>query len=235
MRVGIIQSAYMPWRGYFDFINSVDLFVIYDDVLYSRGSWRNRNQIKTSNGLKWLTVPVQSDAHHFAIDQIRIASPLKPWQPEHERQLVQFLGKAPYFADAFSLWQEALEHSNGFLSQLNQSIIVSVCQYLCIQTKILQSRDFNLHGAKTERLIELLTKLNATCYVSGPAARGYLDESMFLQKGIRLEYKSYDYKPYPQLWGEFQGAVSILDLIANCGHEAKNYLQSATPNVVAVV
>lgn len=234
MKVGVIQSAYMPWRGYFDFINSVDLFVIYDDVLYSRGSWRNRNQIKTPNGLKWLTVPVQSDAHHYPIDQIRIGSPIKPWVPEHERQLIEHLGSAPYFADAFSLWQHALKHSNGFLSQLNQNLIADVCQYLCIQTRIVQSRDYGLHGAKTERLIELLTKLGATCYVSGPAARGYLEESMFMEKGIRLEYKSYDYKPYPQLWGEFQGAVSILDLIANCGPEAKSYLYSATPNIVAV-
>lgn len=231
MRVGIIQSAYIPWRGYFDFIDSVDIFVIYDDVSYSKGSWRNRNQIKTPAGKKWLTIPVQAGSHHLSIDEVRIGIPQQPWQPEHRRVLKEFLGEAPYFSEAFSLWQETIDYGDEFLSELNQKFIHIICNYLDIKTKIIRSSDISTHGAKTERLIHLLNKLGATCYISGPAAKDYLNEDMFREHKIRLEYKSYDYRPYPQLYGPFDGAVSILDLIANCGRNSKDFLSSLTPNI----
>lgn len=234
MRVGIIQSAYIPWRGYFDFIDNVDLFVIYDDVLYSKGSWRNRNQIKTNNGLKWLTVPVQAGSHHLLIDEVRIGESHISWQLEHQRLLKEFLGDSPYYTDAISLWQQTIDLSEESLSRLNQHFIQLTCTYLGIKTKIIRSSEYSLSGAKTERLIDLLNQLDASCYVSGPAAQDYLDENMFRKHKIRLEYKSYNYEPYPQLWGEFQGTVSVLDLIANCGPNAANFLNSLTPNIVAV-
>lgn len=89
-------------------------------------------------------------------------------------------------------------------------------------------------GTKTDRLIDLSKKLNATTYLSGPSADAYLDKEAFRRNGIRLEYKSYDYEPYPQLWGPFEGAVTVLDLIANCGPAAKNHIRSRTPDKVVI-
>lgn len=230
MRVGIIQSCYMPWRGYFDFIDSVDLFVIYDDVEFSKGSWRNRNQIKTPNGLKWITVPVQSGAGSLPIDRVLIGQANKPWQDEHRRLIKESLGVAPYFKDAADIWEEGIAAGDKGISQLNIRLIKSVCSYLGITTPLVLSGDYVVTGAKTERLINLIKKVGGTVYLSGPIAKGYLDEKLFRENDIDLEYKTYDYPAYPQLWGDFIGTVTVLDLIANCGPDARKYLKSLKPN-----
>jgi len=232
-RVGIIQSCYIPWRGYFDFIDSVDLFVIYDDVQYSKGSWRNRNQLKTKTGLKWITVPVKFELG-LLIDQVLIGSTRPPWQDIHRRLLKEWLGEAPFFKDAIEIWEQGTAAGDHFISQLNVRLTMLICAYLQITTPLVMSSDYAVTGAKTERLINLLKKAGATVYLSGPTAKGYLDENLFPENGICLEYKTYDYSPYPQLWGEFVGTVTVLDLIANTGPEAKCFLKSQTPNRVAV-
>jgi hypothetical protein len=232
-RVGIIQSSYIPWRGYFDFINSVDLFIIYDDVQYSTGSWRNRNQLKIQTGLKWLTVPVKIKLG-LQIDQVQIGHSTKPWQDTHRRLLKDSLGCAPDFKAALEILEEGISHRDSTISELNVRLIKLICSYLQITTPIVMSRDFDVSGTKTDRLIKLLKKVGATVYLSGPSARGYLDENLFRENGIRLEYKTYDYESYPQLWGEFIGTVSVLDLIANTGRAAGELLRSKTPNTIAV-
>jgi hypothetical protein len=234
MRVGVIQSCYVPWRGYFDFIDSVDVFVIYDDVQYSSGSWRNRNQVKTSNGLRWLTVPV---TYRFGdpIDTVTIVQKSGVrWQELHRRLLHQALGPAPFFADAIGIWEAATTPDDSTLTPLNLRLIQGLCRYLDIDTRIVLSREYRTFGSKTARLISLLSQIGATTYLSGPSARGYLEEDLFRANGINLEYKSYDYRPYPQLWGEFVGTVTVLDLIANCGPKSRDFLKSRTPNEAAV-
>jgi hypothetical protein len=232
-RVGVIQSNYIPWRGYFDFIDSVDLFVIYDDVQYSTGSWRNRNQLKTQTGLKWLTVPVKTNLG-LAIDEVLIGRTNKPWQDAHRQQLKESLGCAPFFRDAITIWEEGIAASDLTISELNIRLIKLICAYLKITTPIVMSRDYSVIGTKTERLINLLKKLGATAYLSGSIAQNYLDENLFREHGISLEYKTYDYVPYPQLWGEFVGTVSVLDLIANTGQDARQFLRSQSPDAIAI-
>lgn len=232
-RVGIIQSSYIPWRGYFDFIDSVDLFVIYDDIQYSTGSWRNRNRIKSKEGLKWLTVPVKTKLG-LAIDRVPIDYTNKVWQNTHRHLLKEFLGTAPFFTDAMQIFQEGIDAGELTISQLNIRLIKLICSYLNITTPIVMSRDYAVSGKKTERLINLLKMVEATVYLSGPTAQEYLNEDLFRKNNIRLEYKTYDYDPYPQLWGEFAGAVSVLDLIANTGQEAKYFLKSKTSNIIRV-
>lgn len=232
-RVGAIQSNYLPWRGYFDFIASVDLFVIYDDVQYSKNGWRNRNLIKTKRGLKWITVPVKASIT-LTVDQIMIATGNKSWQDYHRHLLKDGLEDAPFFKDAMAIWDEAIASHDIYLSRLNVRLIRSVCSYLGIRTPIVMSRDYELAGTKTDRLIQLLKKVGAMVYLSGPAARDYLNENEFRRNGIGLEYKTYDYAPYPQLWGDFVGSVTILDLIANLGPESRGWMKSLTPNQVCV-
>lgn len=233
-RVGVIQSCYIPWRGYFDFINSVDLFIVYDDVQFSTGSWRNRNKVKTPRGLQWMTVPVRLKLG-LAIDEVRIGHTKIPWRDAHRRLLHEALGPAPFFSDAIRIWEDGVSGDFGSISELNVRLMRLVCDYLRISTSIMFSRDFKLKGTKTERLIELLQKAGASVYLSGPTAKNYLNESRFRQLGIGLEYKIYDYDPYPQLWGSFEGAVTVLDLIANVGTDARRFLNSRSPNQIAVV
>tara|TARA_R110002072_G_scaffold302603_1_gene486629 strand:- start:83887 stop:84603 length:717 start_codon:yes stop_codon:yes gene_type:complete len=236
MRVGIIQSCYAPWRGYFDFIASVDLFLVLDDVAYSKGSWRNRNQIKTPRGLQWITVPVSvssSEGSFPDIDEVRIADGPKLWRNTHRALLKESLGEAPRFQDAIDIWEAGCSDTSGRLSPLNVKLIRGICDYLGITTPIVNARDYPVTGSGTNRVIALLKRAGATCYLSGPAARDYLDEEQFSENSIRLEYKTYDYDPYPQLWGDFVGNVSVLDLIANLGPRASDHIRSKTPDIIA--
>ena len=225
----------MPWRGYFDFISSVDLFVVFDDVQYPVGrSWRNRNQLKTKNGLKWITVPVRSKSEKLPIDHVLIANTDKPWQTKHRQLLQEALQPAPFADETLQLWEESIAAGDVKISELNIRLMTSICRYFGITTPLVSARQYKAAGTKTERLLSLIEATGATSYLSGPSARGYIDESMFRKRNIRLEYKTYDYGPYPQLWGPFEGNVSVIDLIANCGAKGRDLIRTRTPNEVAV-
>ena len=233
MRVGVIQSNYLPWRGYFDFIDAVDLFVIHDDLQYTKGDWRNRNRIKTPHGTRWITVPV----HHERTSQLICETAIdhsRDWRREHRQMIEANLAAAPFLVDVVGLLQPVWDARHATISQLNVAMLSAVCGYLGIRTPMRMSSEFALRAARTERLIELLTKVGATTYVSGPSARAYLDERKFRDVGIRLEYKAYDYTPYRQCWGPFEGAVSIVDTIANCGSDARRLMKSAAATGVMV-
>lgn len=233
MRVGVIQSSYIPWRGYFDFIASVDTFVFHDDIQYTKGDWRNRNRIKTGKGVEWLTVPV----HYRESSQLICETYIDvstPWQKKHVRKVQDSYRDAPYVKDAVEILGCCSADQSRTISVLNIELIKRICEYLSITTPMILSMNLSLSGSKTERLIDLLKKLGATTYLSGPSADGYLDREAFRKNTIGLEFKSYDYDSYPQLWGGFEGAVSVLDLIANCGPDARNHIRSRTADSVVV-
>jgi hypothetical protein len=233
LRVGAIQSAYIPWRGYFDFIASVDLFVVYDDVQFSKNSWRNRNQLKTARGLEWITIPVHGSTG-LAIDQVEIADP--SFVGRHRGQIRASLSSAPYFQQAMELWERSIGHrveaGERNLSRINYSFIKDACGVLGVSTPLVSAREFQLTGRRNERLLDLMRKTGATTYLSGPAAGEYLDHGAFAQAGVRIEYKSYEYEPYPQRNGAFEGAVSILDLIANTGEQAPRLVRGRVGGLI---
>lgn len=229
MRVGVIQSCFIPWRGYFDFIDSVDLFVFHDDIQYTKGDWRNRNLIKTPHGLQWITVPVIYRTTSQLICQTLIDRS-RNWQKRHFNLWEAYYRNAPFLDTVLKLLEPLKDDSLKTISELNIRLIRSLCDYLEIKTPFAMSQEFNLTGSKTDRLIQLLKKVKATVYLSGPSAEAYLEKDKFVKAGIGLEYKTYDYAPYPQLWGAFEGTVSVLDLIANCGHQSKSFIKSKTPN-----
>jgi len=233
MRVGVIQSCFIPWRGYFDFIRSVDLFVVYDDVQYSKNGWRNRNRIKTPQGTRWITVPVR----HHSLSQLICETEIDEkhdWRATHTRLWEENYGGAPYYQDVLAILGRLGLRTEDTISGLNIALIKTILAYMEIDTQLMLSSELNLGGKKTNRLIELLTRVEANIYLSGPSADAYLDKDAFRHAGIGLEYKSYDYEPYPQLWGEFDGAVTVLDLIANCGPTSRDLIRSKTPSKVVV-
>jgi hypothetical protein len=225
-RVAIVQSNYVPWRGYFDLIAFVDEFIIYDDVQYTKNDWRNRNRIKTSQGLRWMTVPVQVKGR---FDQ-KIRDTLidgTQWASKHWRTLEFNYRAARHFSEiADWLAPIYLEERHTHLSLLNRRLLEAICGYLGIVTRLTNSWDYELVDGKTERLANLCHQAAATEYVSGPSARSYVDERVFHGLGIRLTWFDYDgYRDYTQLWGAFEPAVSILDLLFNVGAEAPDYLR----------
>jgi len=231
MKVGVIQSCFIPWRGYFDFIRSVNLFVFYDDVQYSKNGWRNRNRIKTPDGSRWITVPVRRRSLSQRICDTEIDES-SDWRSDHFRLWSENYSMAPHFNDVLALLGDLGRETATTISELNISLTKAIAGYLGIETQFMLSSELHLTGTKTDRLIDLLIQVGTTTYLSGPSADSYLDKDAFHRSGIGLMYKSYDYAPYPQQWGKFEGAVSILDLIANCGHGAKNHIRSQTPDVI---
>jgi hypothetical protein len=225
-KVAIVQSNYIPWKGYFDLIAAVDEFILYDDMQFTRRDWRNRNKIKTPQGLQWLTVPVRVKGKYYqAIRETEISG--SDWANDHWKSLVQNYSRAPHFRSVAEIFEPLYcECRHTHLSSLNREFIESVCQYLGITTKISNSWDYTLIDGRTERLADLCAQAGGTKYFSGPAAREYIDEDVFVDRGIQLCWFDYDgYPEYPQLWGAFNHGVSILDLLFNCGKESRLYMK----------
>jgi len=225
-KVAIVQSNYIPWKGYFDMIASVDEFILYDDMQFTRRDWRNRNLIKTPTGLQWLTIPVKvKGKFEQKIRETEIEG--HDWAKTHWQSLVHNYGKAKHFREISSRLEPLyLSQERTMLSEVNRAFIEWGCSFLGIRTKLSNSSNFRLTEGKTERLVDLCIQAGATEYVSGPAAQDYVDSSLFEQRNIKLTWFDYSgYPEYPQLWGEFQHGVSILDLLFNCGQDSPQYMK----------
>ncbi len=223
-RVAILQSSYIPWKGYFDIIHQVDRFVFYDDVQFTPRDWRTRNRIKTQNGLLWLTIPAGQSRSRL-IHEVMLED--KTWGKKHWDTLRHTYAKAPFF----STYKPFLEHVYmerrwDSLSEVNQFMTrVIALDYLGVKTEFEDSRQYGAEGHKLDRLVDLACKAGATTYLSGPSARDYIDPSRFVDAGIDLVYVSYEgYPEYPQLYPPFDHAVSILDLLFMTGPDAPNYI-----------
>jgi hypothetical protein len=217
MTVVILQSNYVPWKGYFDLIHDADKFVFYDCVQYTKNDWRNRNVIYTRNGKQWLTIPVSASAVKGSIDEVSLDD--DSWQELHFRTLLYGYKRAPFFEQLLELMEDYLQRKKWkSLSQLNQYLIPTISKKLGCTTEFIDSRELSPDGDRLERLIDILTKLGATRYISGKAASSYImgHEHLFQENGIELVYKEYpNYMPYRQLAMPFENGVSILDLVAN--------------------
>lgn len=223
-KVAILQSNYIPWKGYFDIIHDVDLFIFYDDVQYTKNDWRNRNKIKTSSGLQWLTIPIGSH-NDKKIYEIEINN--NQWGKKHYHSLQANYSKAPFFKKYIDFLQYIyLEREWSSLSELNQFLIKTIAtEYLKINTEFQDSRNYKINGNKLDRLIMLLEKTKADYYLSGPSAKDYIDENLFHNKNIKLIYKEYpEYPQYSQLHPPYNHYVSIFDLLFNTGDEAASYI-----------
>ena len=226
-RVAIVQSSYIPWKGYFDLIRSVDEFVLYDDAQFTRRDWRNRNRIKTPHGLMWLTVPVRSKGnYHAATSSIEVSD--HDWPSKHWRSLVYNYGRAPHFrAVAAPLEELFLGCREERLSMVNHRFLSGLCGVLGVTTRLSWASAYRLAEGRTERLVEICRQAGATEYLTGPSAAAYLQEDQFRQAGIEVKYADYSaYPVYPQLHGPFEHQVSVIDLLMNVGPDAPRYLLS---------
>lgn len=228
-KIAILQSNYIPWKGYFDIINCVDEFILYDDVQYTVDDWRNRNKIKTKQGVQWMTIPVSKKGHlskkisEVKVDDVR-------WARKHWMSLANAYAKSDYFKDYAELFETMYLHKASkleYLSEVNFLFITEINRILGISTKIRWSSEFEPGGGNTERLINICKETGAGAYLTGPAARNYLDEELFRREEIDVQWMDYsDYPVYKQLHGAFEHGVTILDLIFNTGNEAVRYMKS---------
>lgn len=231
--VVVMQSNYLPWKGYFDLVHDADLFIFYDDLQYTKNDWRNRNRIKAVRGAEWLTVPVGADCNRLICE---VAIKDTAWQAKHWKILLHNYGTCPHFA-RYRPWLEDhfLGKSWSSLSDMNQVLVQLISsECLGITTEFQDSRQYSLSGQKQDRLLDLLIKAGAERYISGPAAKSYIDPMRFSAAGIQVVWKDYSgYPEYPQRYPPFDHAVSILDLLFNVGPDAAAFIWGWRRNACA--
>jgi hypothetical protein len=226
-KIVITQSNYIPWKGYFDSIAISDEFVIYDDMQYTKRDWRNRNIIKTNNGLKWLTIPVEVKGKFFQkIKDTKISD--KNWNINHLSTLKHNYKNSNKFNEVKDFIEDLyFNATQNYLTEINVHFLTELSKYLKIKQNFKFSSEFNLSEDRNQRLVDICLKLNGNQYFSGPAARNYMNESLFEKSGIEVIYFDYSgYKEYEQLYPPFEHGVSILDLIFNTGEDAYKYLKN---------
>jgi len=212
-KIAILQSNYIPWKGYFDLINMVDEFILFDEVQYTKNDWRNRNIIKTQQGLKWLTIPVRQESLGQLIKVTKVSD--RRWGKKHWGSIVANYGKAKFFKEYKDVFEELYLKSNeNYLSIINYNFITVVNDILGIQTKIRWSSEFELIDGQTEKLIQICKDCNASEYLSGPVAKGYFDDDVAKEANIKVSWMDYSgYPEYDQRFSPFEHGVTILDLI----------------------
>jgi len=223
----ILQPSYIPWRGYFDQIRRADLFIFYDDVQYDKHGWRNRNQIKTVAGKHWLTIPVHTAGatHGVTIKEVRIDWS-KPWPSQHLKSLTAAYARAPYFKQYLPLLESFYDRRDECISEFTIATTVALARELGIRdTRFVRSSELEgIGGIRTSRLIEILRRVGADHYITGPSARDYIAADEFATAGIDLEYMKYEYPEYPQLYPPYDPQVSVLDLLFMTGPQALDYI-----------
>ena len=230
MKVGVWQSNYLPWKGYFDYINDVDIFCFYDEVQYTKNDWRNGNRLLNNNGLFWLTIPIGTKYTKGKISEVEIENKLI--LNKHFKTIEQCYSKSPFKNEILNLLSpHYLENPPNTLSELNQSLLKTISHYIGIKTEFVNSKNYKLEDTRLDRLIKLNTQLDATSYLSGLNAKNYISETeelLFENKGIKVEWKYYGpYLKYDRIGKLFDDQVSIIDLLMNIPqNEILKYIKS---------
>jgi hypothetical protein len=229
-RVAIVQSCYIPWKGYFDLIRAADEFILLDDVQFTRRDWRSRNRIKTNHGTAWLTVPVHSKGRYLQpIREVTVSD--AEWGARHWQTLRAQYARCPYFADYAPLLEPLYrEPVSDHLSLINHSLLTAICGALGITTPITWSTDYHPREGRNERLIDLCRATGAGEYLSGPAAADYLDLDAFARADITVRFADYSgYPEYAQPSPPFDHFVTALDLLFCTGPHARDYMKDVVP------
>jgi len=222
----ILQPGYVPWLGFFDQMRRADIFVYYDDVQYDKHGWRNRNRVKSPSGPHWLTVPVR----HHGLGQPRILDieidQRTPWARKHVGTLRQFYGKAPAFRQYMPELEQALMQPWQRLVDLDLALVAMMAGWLRIAPAIYRSSELQIEGDQSERLLRHCQHFSARRYLSGSAARDYLDVKRFEAAGVEVVWQDYQHPVYPQQYGAFEPYLSAIDLLFNCGDHSRAVLEA---------
>jgi len=222
MIVGIHQPNYIPWYGFFHKMLSSDVFVILDDVLCSNKEER-RNVIKGSNGMISLAIPIINKK--AKINEIVMNNQLN-WKHRHIFTLQGCYQKTKYWEDLSPSFIDIYQHSGTKLVDLNLAFIEFIREYLDIRTPIIRSSEMSgVYGEKNTKLISICKSLGAHIYLSGLGAKSYMNEEDFRENNIKVVYQHFNHPVYPQRWGSFINNLSIVDLLFNCGPNAKEYVE----------
>ncbi|MDQ6929829.1 MAG: WbqC family protein [Candidatus Eremiobacteraeota bacterium] len=223
--VAVLQPSYLPWLGYLDQIAKSDVFVFYDDVQYDKNGWRNRNRIRTGgpDGWSWLTVPVTATSHFPPICEVRVDE-RAPWQRKHLKTLRAEYSRAPHLDLLDRHFGRLLDTLESSLANVAIESVRAMMAALAIDTTLYRSSELDVPGDRNTRLLGICKHFRATTYLSGEAARGYLDVPMFEREGIAVEFQSYHHPVYPQTREPFISHLSAIDALLNAGSATRAFL-----------
>lgn len=224
MTIAVLQPGYLPWLGFFDQMRRADTFVVYDDVQYDKHGWRNRNRIKTASGVQWLTVPVRHAGQGWPpVSEVRIDAQ-QAWARKHVHTLRQSYARAPFAAALLPQLEDILLRGWERLVDLDMAVSAWMAEALGVSTPVVRVSALSVPGEKSRRLLDICRHLGATRYLSGDAARDYLDVAMFAREGVDVVWQQYDHPVYPQQHGAFVSHLSAVDLLFNCGPDSGTIL-----------
>jgi hypothetical protein len=217
MIISVHQPHYLPWIGYFDKIKHSDCFVFLDNVQYKKREFQNRNKIRTGTGWIWLTVPViTKDNFLQKISDVKINNETD-WAREHWKSFEHNYAKAPFFDQ----WRERFGSLHALswdkLIDINITIIKIVLEAYGITTPIVMESSLSITTTSTQRIVGICKNLGGDTYLSGSGGKDYMDESLFTDAGIKLEYQKFDHPVYRQVFDGFEPYMCILDHLFNCG------------------
>lgn len=226
MIVSVHQPQYLPWLGYFDKIDQADVFCFLDDVQYKKNEWQNRNRIKTAKGWQWLTVPVQFRFPQ-KINEVKIDYGGN-WPRKHLQAISTNYVKAKYFNFYIDFFQKVYHKTWENIDDLNIYVIKGLCDILGMgQIRTIRSSEMDLRQDPTDRLIDICLHVGADAYLAGASGAGYMDLNRFEEAGIAVVFQSFTHPKYPQVYGEFESNLSIVDLLMNCGPDSMSIIREA--------
>lgn len=227
MILATIQPSFMPWLGYLEQVSVADVFVLLDDVQYTKGDWRNRNRFKAPNGISYLTVPVSSGGSEALINEATIAE-TQPWRPRILNRLREWYRRAPYFDPVYEGIHEIVQREHELLSDLNLELLRFVMDYASIETPIEHSSKLaGISQTKTGKLLDICAAYGADVLYDGKSAANFISPEAFRERGVEVVFQDYQHPVYPQLWGSFESHLSVVDLLFNCGPDSHDVLLSS--------
>lgn len=229
MKVVITQSMLFPWVGLLEQIRLADVLVFYDDVQFSKGSFTNRVQVKTSTGIQWMTIPLQGLKLGSVIDKVRIV-PAVEWREKHLALLDRSFKGAPHANDALLMAREIYSVDYPSIGHLARASMLALGNYFgqLEGKRVLDVRELCINGSGSERVLNIVRAIGGTVYITGHGGRNYLDHEAFDESGVKVEYMRYERHPYTQRWGEFTPYVTALDLVANLGRDGRHKISSTS-------
>ena len=226
MRVGIHQPMYLPWLGLFDRINRCDVFILLDNVPYSKNYFLNRNKIKTANGWTWLTVPVIFKGNsHKIIKEIEIDN-RSDWGKKHWLSIYYSYKNSSYFDTYADVFEHFYKQEWRYLVEASTHLLFSLLRMLNIKTPIRMASTLGVEGRKEELILNICKSVQAEEYLSGPDGRNYLNLGLWQENKVKVEFHDYLHPQYRQLHGEFLPHMSVIDLLFNCGPDSLPILKN---------